>query len=895
MIETIQLKIRLTRQPMLRQERYSSVGEIKGGPEVLLRWLETQLGLPSVNEHRAMRISEYAAALDSASDSVISASFKADRWATASALMARQDELLLAGWDGADSDDLPEVVHALAGVLKGRSSIFPSEAERLKRILKALKIGQILPPHCCILTDALRAWPFLWRKVLAQLNTTEANKAIPHAVQGSTLHTVQSILLGGNIKEVAQDQSLRYVQALSQSSAVEVVGAILSEVPEQLSHTVICCEDDALALQLDACLHRMGLPTSGVTAWSCGHPILQVLPLCLALLWEPVDPQALLDFLVLPVLPLPRMAAMKLAEALAQEPGLGSRSWELAIAELCAPDNDPDGKLRNLLDSWLYHLERVKRGNLIPTRLVRERCNLVVRWASMRASRLAEEKDSSAKLIDALRLAAGQAALIGELAESQGGYLSDPQLARLLDETLAHGVETSLFDEVSGGPMRVRSLAEIDRPCERLIWLGLGTADAATSLWSAHQLRKLRSVGIDLDDGSNVLSALRAAEVRGFSFVREACLSILLPQDSDKRDHPIWLAICGLLPQHDRKKPQIVENLITQGCTEALFPFSFQCREIAIEPPQKRRTLWDIPGSLMSERSTVSATELQDRLACPLKWTLNYQAKLRPSPIARLPDDFQLKGTFCHSLLERVFGGGGPLPSVDDAVRLILAEFDQRIALDAAPLAQPDKYPERQRLRHEVERSTRVLIQMLASGGYSIVGIEEELNGEVFGKRLIGSIDCIVRQANGQEGIIDFKYGGSKKYHTFIKEGKAVQLATYAYGRASPDGTFPAVGYFVISDGLLYTPSGSPLQSDAADAIVEGESIRLVWEQFVEALEKADDWLTKGALVPARPLQDPSLRPAGTSIVLNVEQSNSEQPVCKFCHYKHICGKQELS
>lgn len=893
MIETI-LEVRLARQPVARQVGNASIAEIRGGPDVLLRWLETQLGLPVVDEPRARRISEYASALDTLGDSAITASLQVDRWATASALMVRQDELMLAGWDGSDSDQLPDLVRALACALKGRSLLFLSEAGRLKRILAVLDRGQTLPSHRCILFDAFSQWPLLWRKVLSKMNIIDAPNTMPQAAEGSALHAAQSIILGCKMRRIAQDPSLRHVQALSQAAAIEFVVASLSEAPVRLSRTVICCEDDTLALQLDTCLHRAGLSTMGAVASSCAHPVLQVLPLSLALLWEPVDPQALLDFLVLPVLPLPKKAARKLAEALAKEPGLGSGSWEVAVAELCASDCDPEGKLRGLLDSWLDH-ERVPRGSLIPTRLVRKRCGLVAQWAALKASLLAEDEQSCEPLIAALRVAARQAALMGELAESQGECLSDPQLTRLLEETLGHGIETRLFEEADGGPVRVRSLAEIDRSCDRLIWLGLGTADAANCLWSAHHLRKLRSAGIDIDDGSKELSAVRAAEMRGFSLIQESCLSIMLPQDSNKRDHPVWLAISSLLPQQDRKNPTILENLISAGEGQALYPFTFQCQQTIIEPPQKRRVLWKIPEGLISERLSVSATELQDRLACPLKWTLNYQAKLRPSPIARLPDDFQLKGTFCHSLFERVFAAREVLLSEEEAVQLILMEFDQRIALDAAPLAQPDKYPERQRLKHEVERATRVLIGLLHRGGYRIVGMEEEINGEAFGKRLIGKIDCVVQQASGEQGIIDFKYGGRKKYYSFIREGKAVQLATYAFGRSAADGKFPAVGYFVISDGLLYTPSESPLKIDDDDAIVEGQSIQTVWEQFAAAIIEADDWLTKGAMIPARPLQDPSQRPPGTSIVLDAGQSNIEQPVCKFCHYKHICGKQGLS
>ena len=735
MLEKTHLTIRLTPGVISPEWMCGCVDDFRGGPATLLAWLETQLGLPVPPIHKADRITEYAAVLDTVADSVITASMKADRWATASELLARRDELLLAGWDEADSESLPDVVRDLARAGAERTFTFPGEAARLQRVLDALKAGQVLPPHRCVLQDAPDRWPPVWRKVLAEVTVVDPPELRPHAAEGSALHTAQTVVRGGAVASIEHDSTFRYVHTRSESASVEFVAAVLASAPSTLSGTVICCEDDDLALRLDACLSRIGLPTTGASAWSRAHPVLQVLPLSLAFCWEPVDPQALLDFLTLPIMPLPRKAASRLANALTQEPGLGSSQWEKAVEQLCDEENDPEGDLRKRLDAWLL-CDRTSRGTDIPSRLVRSRAAMVSQWASGRASLLAQDDDSSPELIQAIQIAAGQASLLGELAESQGAALSQPQLARLLEEALANGVETTPCIEAEGGPLRVRSLSEIDGPCDRLIWLGLATADAAGCRWSVNQLRELRDAGIDLDDGSNVLSSLRSAEARGYSFVRESFLAVLLPQDLAKRWHPIWLAIRGLLPPKDVEQPPVFEDLVSDGDTTALSPFTFQCQDHDIQPPQPPRPLWNLPPKLLRDRETVSATELQDRLGCPLKWTLNYQAKLRPSDIAELPGDFQLKGTFCHSILERVFGKGGELPAVDDALAAVVETFDERLPLDAAPLAQPDSYFERQRLRGELENATRVLVTVLASGGYRIVGIEVELSGEAFGKPL---------------------------------------------------------------------------------------------------------------------------------------------------------------
>ena len=394
MLAQTNLEIRLTPGALKPRVGHATVNYLSGAPETLLKWLETQLGLPVPSIHKASRITEYAEALDTLPDgSTISASLKNDRWETASELLSRRDELLLAGWDEVNSDALPDVVRDLARAAQSRTFTFPGEATRLQRVLDALEVGQVLPPHCCALHDLPEQWPTLWRSVLAKLNIVEQAAEPPCGPEGFALHTAQTVIRGGNITTIEQDSTFRYVHIRSQSASVEFIAAVLAAAPDKLPTTVICCEDDDLALRLDACLSRVGLPTTGASAWSRAHPVLQVLPLSLALCWEPVDPQALLDFLTLPVSPLRRRAASKLADALAEEPGLGSSSWDAAVEKLCNEENDPEGKLRERLDAWLT-CDRTARASEISSRLVRTRCGMVAQWASGRVALLAKDENS---------------------------------------------------------------------------------------------------------------------------------------------------------------------------------------------------------------------------------------------------------------------------------------------------------------------------------------------------------------------------------------------------------------------------------------------------------------------------------------------------------------------
>lgn len=894
MIQPTQLQICLTSGTLRPTSGACTLNVLRGGPETLLRWLETQLGLPSVENHRASCVAEYAAALDSITDSVISKSMANDRWATASELLSRRDELLLSGWDQSDLDGLPDVVREMARAVNGRRFVFPSVSERISRIAEALEDGQQLPDHVCILTDGADRWPKRWQAVLSKLNLEMFVDVPPAAADGTALRAAQNVVRGAKVSRVEPDSSLRYVQTLSQTAAVEFVAATLEHQPDHVERTVILCEDDQLAMQLDACLLRYGLPTMGASASSPAHPVLQVLPLSLALCWQPVDPQCLLDFLTLPVGPIPRRAATALASALTVEPGLGSSEWQACIEELCSSENDPEGKLRERLNEWLF-CNRVNQNSRISTKLVRERCASVARWATGLAIAMEAEEAPQVLLIQALRVAAGQATLLGELAQSQGVELGEPQLSRLVEEALSTGVEATGAIEAAGGPVRVRSLSEIVDPFYRVIWLGLGTDDASACRWSTDQLQTFRNLGIEVDDGTNSLTSLRTAEARGLCLIEDSLLAILLPQDMEKRRHPVWLAVRTILAPEVLESTPVLENLIEHDLVRSLEPFTFSTELAVVEPPQPVRPIWSVDPTLLSDRDTVSATELEDRLACPLKWVFKHRASLRPSSIAQLPDDYRLKGSFCHKILEYAFSDGGELPPVEEAVARVERLFDERLELDAAPLAQSDKYRVRQSLRRELANATRVLISTLASGGYRVKGIEVEVEGEAFGKPLSGSIDCLIEHADGNEGIIDFKYGG-KKYERMIADGKAVQLATYAYSRSIATGRFPAVAYLVLADGFLFTPSGGPINGDGSRTVVDGPGIRAVWEQFQTAIADAEEWLTTNGRIPARPIQGSDDWPAGATIVLETNlKADDVQSVCKYCDYQHLCGLRQLT
>jgi len=277
-----------------------------GGPETLLGWLESQPGLCAPPPEWTGRVTEYAALLAEAGGVSYSESLGVDRWATAAELLRRRDTLRLAGWDGGNQDGLPPLACDLAQAEAGGRRLQPGLAERLDAVLAALDAGQVLPRHRVVLAEEPSQWPARWRGVLPRLDVVIGEPPAPSAPAATALGVLQRALAAGHAGRTEPDGSLRHVVAESRLAACEVVASLLAAERDGLGDTVVLCEDDGVAVLLDACLARRGLPAMGGTRWTGALPALQALPLALDLCWEPVDPEALLAFVALPVGPVPR-------------------------------------------------------------------------------------------------------------------------------------------------------------------------------------------------------------------------------------------------------------------------------------------------------------------------------------------------------------------------------------------------------------------------------------------------------------------------------------------------------------------------------------------------------------------------------------------------------------
>lgn len=226
----------------------TSVGEITCGPQGMLKFIETRLGLGGREVSEFERIDAYSRKVEAANCGWCRRSFLSDRWSVARTLLAWHDELETLGWDFKDTGGSARLA-ALAKIETAGPKLPLGLADRLVRIVAETK--QKLAATL-LLVDDYGDLPLIWRQVIRA--TFDRWRPLWPEMQ-SALPKV-TVVKGVNDIALSRDVA-RYLAA----GGAERV-AVISEGDTQV---------------LDAELRRFGLPTFGVSDSSRERRAIQTL------------------------------------------------------------------------------------------------------------------------------------------------------------------------------------------------------------------------------------------------------------------------------------------------------------------------------------------------------------------------------------------------------------------------------------------------------------------------------------------------------------------------------------------------------------------------------------------------------------------------------------------
>jgi len=541
--------------PSLPDDKTAVIGQLHIGPLGLLQLLEGRLGLAGDWKAEPFRIEIYRQHLIAADSGrrFFSKSLKVDSHAVASVLLSWRDELILCGWDFSADSGIPGRLEDLAEVeaVSQQSSVPYGFAERMRSVIASLPYDQLGIEKIQLVEDR-SLWGPEWESLFTKLSQSGAiieNAALLSTSASGDLRLAQSGLLDGGKKTAIGDGSLVILRTSSDVEAADLLGAWLVDIKDKKRLIIIPPGDRTLERVFD----QYGMPSLGLSSYSSLRPILQVLPLACELLWEPIDPYRLLEFLSLPNTPIRRWVARRLSEAIAEAPGIGGRPWQTALEGI---QNDIINsnvigtqawpEIETSIKTWI-ECKRYSTVDGIPRVTLADVAKNISQWAAGQSAGVLERTGVISEHFNALSAQASHLSqIVGSLPEAS---ISKPQLHRIL--RIIQGQGQALGPESAAGHAAwVHAPGTIIASAEEIIWWGFTGLHAPgfhapgfqRSPWLISEREYLSKKGILLPDPKKDLEVSSIADERAVLGASKKLILIAPEREagSESTTHPLY-------------------------------------------------------------------------------------------------------------------------------------------------------------------------------------------------------------------------------------------------------------------------------------------------------------------------------------------------------------------
>lgn len=840
-------------------------GEPYLGPRRLLLWLEHQLGLSGYPENTDyLRIELYRQALSAISTpppeglgeaSFFSASFSADRFATAAALLAWRDELLLSGWDFAHAPGLPERLRCFAQAEKifrekiNAPEIYPQAigiADRWAEVLDVLREQKTSIKQVLLHEPLDLQKPVIQRfvKILQEKNIAVRELAARCAAGTETvLGALQRRLIGPSPTSAPAPSpneggaganagpGLFILHARRDSDAATHLAQLLRQnrdlrpfflVPEQ-------------ALLLEQALVQEGMPALGILSASLARPSLQVLKLAPAFLWEPVDVFKLMEFATLSIKPLDSGLALEIARVLAAKPGLNSDQWFGAVFGYLEQAEVPD-KAREQYEFW-FNRRRYRADGTASKAAAVALYRYLQEWAHEEFEAGSNSGNTS------LLVLAEQARRIRELLET----LPEQRITFLELERIVRTIyEPSplQFSPAEAGSFGfVHQPGALAAPVDTLIWWNCLYENTAPppDHWTAQERFFLEKQGITLRTPRQESQLQLLLQQRPLlQTVRQ--LILVVPEQADGAEAVPSLLLGDIEAAFPDSK-RLHFHLDDAGDRERLsqiFALAAQ-QALPVRPSARPRPhLLVSRPDLLTESEYETPTNLDSLFYYPHRWFFRQKLRWFRSSLLSVTGDTTLLGNLAHRFFEILL-------LRDDLATLDRRSVQDWVDAEAATLLEREgatlllygREPERNAFLTKVKNAAWSLVSLLRSNGWSVLHTELALEGQIGPTPVRGKADLVLQRGD-ELAIVDLKWGGAKRRKELIQNGEDLQLVLYAKLLPPPD-LWPHTAYFIIEEGKIIARNNAAFR----EAIVAGSGggdHAAACEQIFARMERTYAW-----------------------------------------------------
>ena len=807
------------------------------GRKTLLSLLENCLGLDGwPDDIDYLRIEQYRQAViahlatgDGQRSFFYQKSFEADPFATAAELLSRRDELLLAGWDFELQGNMPPRLAALAEL----EAIFqnnalprpvPGYADRFVEVLKTLDFREH-PFSEIWLNEPLELLPCHFRRLFDKMSSTAARPGVQQMVGAAALPNTsapqtdlqkfQRRLSGNGPAEKhdpTNDGSLLLLRAKRAVDAAWLAQLFRLNRPagEQKADAGPALLVPEKNRMLDMALVQEGLPSLGIESASLARPVLQILKLAPTFLWEPVDPFKVLEFVSLSIKPLADDLATRIANQVAQSPGLQGEGWRGMIQRYFAEleekaAEDPTvrpGEVRRQYHFW-FERRRYDMSRTVPKDDVMEVFSFLKEWAW---TSFDEHGGKNTSLLVLAEQAKRIVELLAALPETELTHLELERIVRTIYEP-----SPVVFQVRETGHLPyVSHPGAFTGPVSEVWWWNFIQNEPPHffSRWYGNERDYLALLNVRPDTPEQENALMRWQQVRPVLLARER-LVLVLPDTVDGEEvlpHPLF----GDLQAAFSGLDTIAQHLGTVAAA-GKGPFSRHFALPGIEKIETRNLGRPKPFLLVRnldklQREHETLTSLESLFYYPYQWVFRHKIKLNKSSILSVVPDHTLKGNLAHRIFEKLLKEEDPYRLDQPALsQWIDHETRRLLAREGAVLLMYGKEPDRIHFLNKLKYAAWCLVSHIRDNGWKVVGTEVELAGTFpteSGSPAVRGIADLLLERDGELAVVDLKWRGSARRAEMLRNEEDLQLVLYAR-LATPPGTWAHTAYFIIENGKL--------------------------------------------------------------------------------------------
>ena len=878
-----------------------SIGHMRLGQKGLLNFFENYLGLYSKEVHKTVRIRAYeqaiALTLGENPNLYISKSYAIDSWGVANQLLKWRDELVLANYefDVDNALDVSKRLYTLCLVEQNANDVPAGRSDKWLKVLETILERKVPPinelhvyeqeshihPFFKHLFETLerKSIKVIWEEFTRISNSTDLGQ-FQKKLSDSSLPKINAV----------NDGSLIVLKAFNDNVLAEYIGEML--VDGNQNQPILILPDRGELLE--TALINRGLPAIGYRTTESNGSIEQLLHLITVFLWNPLNPQKLLQYLSHPIAPIPKGLRVNLATTYSRKSSISSTEWNEKIDDYTNMWPEKSKSVKQNLDKWFNR----PTANISKGANQKDVISLyedLAKWAGTSSS-ITDGSDAVKRAFIELGNQCKQLISIVKDFTNEDEPISELQLNKWIESVDSSYLIERNLNEIGAVPF-ITEPANLTLRSKSSIWWNFINTDNPVKYaadWTTDELKLLKDKFIHSKESIvNQWFWQQSLAVH----MTESKLILCIPdkvKGEVQEAHPLYYDLLQTFSNPDLIDKRIELDKFTGNGNRTDTIKEYPKKSLPIGS-----THWEInPVKEIEKREYESYSSLVKLFYYPHDYFLNYHLGIRETEIPNITISPRLFGNLVHSAVHQLWSDENILDyKTAEIVQKIAHQVKSTIQEEGSILLLPEHEISLSEFSAIATKSIRHLFEEVKKNQWSFLGSEQrhQVKDEI---SILGDLDLVLKRSNDEYVIVDLKWGSFNARREELINEQELQLMIYN-NILKANGRKIHLCYYVITKQLFLSRSNEAFSNSRV--IRSNKSIdahnQILWNKMISTYTERYKELNRGKIEVGVGLSEKQLAEISqiwsdeTNRFLKVPIESKKKKVDKYSSYNKIVGR----